>query len=63
MTVTVKEAGLELLADFQPEAAYYVPETRSKFFHKTEGNTLTFTFDGDLVTGFQTRDVRGAKID
>ncbi len=62
VTVTVKEAGLELSADFQSEAAYYLPETQSKFFHKTEGNTLTFTFDGDLVTGFQTRGVRGAKI-
>jgi hypothetical protein len=54
--------GVEALADFSPETNYYVPESPTAFFHRTQGYPLTFRIEEGEVTGFNTQGIFADKV-
>jgi hypothetical protein len=59
----IKDNGLESVAPFLDEPGYIVSASRTIFFDRRSGDTITFTLDGDSVTGLETQGLRGSKLD
>lgn len=60
-TITTKEKGLEITADFLNEPVFILPETDSTYFNRNNGNTFTFEKEDSKVIGVRVQGVYGTK--
>ncbi len=60
--VRLSDDGLEVPPGLYPSAVHLLPESPTTFFETTHGTTITFTYAGGEIAGFESPGMSGTKV-
>ncbi len=62
-SISIKEDGLEVIAEFLDEPVFILAESDTDFFDKKDGTFLKFSLEGDTVVGLSVQGYEATKIE